>query len=99
MQDLSGIDVSEKADKVSKTTNALDIQKFSAVVQYFLSWRVTNRVVNFPLQMKIISASKAELTDMAKNGFQKSFDGLYKLRQKSAVAQGFYFEGGYVSAT
>ncbi|GFW88170.1 amiloride-sensitive sodium channel subunit alpha [Trichonephila clavipes] len=40
------------------------------------------------------SASQSELKDMAKNGFQKCFDDLYKLWQKCVVTQGFYFEGG-----
>ncbi|GFW99477.1 hypothetical protein TNCV_3417101 [Trichonephila clavipes] len=39
------------------------------------------------------SASQAELKDMAKNGFQKCFDELYKLWQKCTDAQGSYFEG------
>ncbi|GFX33880.1 hypothetical protein TNCV_3962891 [Trichonephila clavipes] len=47
---------------------------------------------------EVKSASQAELKNMAKNGYQKCFDGLYKPWQKFIVAQGSYFEGGCVSA-
>ncbi|GFU80949.1 hypothetical protein TNCV_1276951 [Trichonephila clavipes] len=48
---------------------------------------------------EVESALLAELEDLAKNGFQKYFDVLYRRWQKCVVAQGSYFEGGCVSAT
>ncbi|GFW27297.1 hypothetical protein TNCV_2831971 [Trichonephila clavipes] len=49
---------------------------------------------------EVKSTSQAELKDMDGNGFRKYFDGIYiyNPRQKCAVAQGSYFEKGYVSA-
>ncbi|GFV15818.1 hypothetical protein TNCV_988011 [Trichonephila clavipes] len=41
---------------------------------------------------------QAELKHMAKNGFQKCVDDLYKRWQTYIVAQESYFEGGCVSA-
>ncbi|GFW31582.1 hypothetical protein TNCV_4420151 [Trichonephila clavipes] len=43
------------------------------------------------------SLRTTELRDMAKQGFQKYFDDLYKPRQKCVVTQGYYFEGGCVT--
>ncbi|GFT33711.1 hypothetical protein TNCV_4382371 [Trichonephila clavipes] len=40
---------------------------------------------------EVKSASQAELKGMAKNGFQKCFDDLYKSWQKCVVTQGSYF--------
>ncbi|GFX31445.1 hypothetical protein TNCV_432871 [Trichonephila clavipes] len=42
--------------------------------------------------------NEVELKDIAKNGFQKCFDDLYKPWQKCVNAQESYFEGGCVAA-
>ncbi|GFS57971.1 hypothetical protein TNCV_3124611 [Trichonephila clavipes] len=41
---------------------------------------------------EVKSASQAELKDMAKNGFQKCFEDLYKPWQKCVVTQRSYFK-------
>ncbi|GFX77589.1 hypothetical protein TNCV_1752001 [Trichonephila clavipes] len=42
----------------------------------------------FPSVYEVKNASQAEFKDMARNGFQKCFDEIYKQWQKCAVAQG-----------
>ncbi|GFV69615.1 hypothetical protein TNCV_4507301 [Trichonephila clavipes] len=79
---LSSIDVSEKAGKVLKTTDALDLHKLPAPL------RTPKRIIpklKLRLQSRRLqsadefgSASQAELKKMAKNGFQKCFGELYK---------------------
>ncbi|GFX37718.1 hypothetical protein TNCV_1261551 [Trichonephila clavipes] len=89
---LSGTDVSEKAERVLKTTNTgrpqtsrtpENIEKVSAVVRRTQS------------ADEVKSASQAELKYMAKNGFQND---LYKPWQKCVATQGSYVEGECVSA-
>ncbi|GFS49699.1 hypothetical protein TNCV_4344131 [Trichonephila clavipes] len=79
---LSGIDVSEKAGKVSKTANALDVSRLPTPLK-----RLKRFLRRYPYSK-----------DMAENGFQKCFDDLHKRWQKCVVAQGSYFEGGCVPA-
>ncbi|GFV37171.1 hypothetical protein TNCV_1720931 [Trichonephila clavipes] len=66
---LSGIDVSEKAGKVSNMTNALDVRRLHTAENIEMVSAAVHEVK---------SASSAELNDMAKNGFQKCFCYLYK---------------------
>ncbi|GFY25918.1 hypothetical protein TNCV_1916681 [Trichonephila clavipes] len=62
--------------------------------------RTTENIEKFSAAVQeVISASQAELKDMAKNGFQKCFGELYKQWQKCAVSQRSYFEEGCVSST
>ncbi|GFT72602.1 hypothetical protein TNCV_974481 [Trichonephila clavipes] len=103
---LSGIDVSEQALKVSKMTTALDIRILPAPLktlksflrQIFLELARHLQGRRFESADEVKSASQAELKNMPKNGFQKSFDELNKRWQKCAVVQGSYFEGRCVSA-
>ncbi|GFX60907.1 hypothetical protein TNCV_1557621 [Trichonephila clavipes] len=93
---LSGINVSERAGKVSNTTNALDVHRLPTPLKSlknFLRWY--GRRFQSPDEVK--SASPAELKDMGKNEFQKCFNAFYKRWQKCAVAQGSYFKVGCVS--
>ncbi|GFV41718.1 hypothetical protein TNCV_3628691 [Trichonephila clavipes] len=62
-----------------------------------LTHHLQGRLIQSANEVK--SAPQAELKDMTKNGFQKSFDEFYKRWQKCAVAQGSYLEGGCVSVT
>ncbi|GFU39164.1 hypothetical protein TNCV_1902611 [Trichonephila clavipes] len=82
---FSHIDVSEKAAKVSKTTDALDVRRLPGFTEN--GEKSTDEIKN---------ASHAD-KDMAKNGSQAYFDDLYKQCQMSVAAKGFYFEGGCVS--
>ncbi|GFT54739.1 hypothetical protein TNCV_5001151 [Trichonephila clavipes] len=101
---LSGIDVSEKAGKVSKTMNALDDYRLPAplkTLNSFLRWYVSHHLQGRRFQSadEVESTSQAKLKNMVKNGFQKCFDELYKLWQNCAVAQVSYFEGECVSTS
>ncbi|GFT97845.1 hypothetical protein TNCV_2167601 [Trichonephila clavipes] len=94
---MSAIDVSQKARKVPKTTNALDVHRLPAPLKILKSFFVVGRQFQSADEAK--RSLYAELRDMAKNGFQKCFDEFYKLWQKLTAAQGSYFEGRCVSAT
>ncbi|GFV37290.1 hypothetical protein TNCV_2699771 [Trichonephila clavipes] len=95
-----------KAGKVSKTTNALDVHRLPTSLKTLKSFcggtifselarRFQGRRFQFAGEIK--SASQTELKDMAKKGFEKCFDDLFKGWQKCAVAQRSYFKGGCVS--
>ncbi|GFW95511.1 hypothetical protein TNCV_1722121 [Trichonephila clavipes] len=83
---LSGIDVSEKAGKVSKMTNALDVRRLSALLKTwknFYGGTVCHHIILRMLNEnhsadEVKRASQAELKDTAKNGSQKCFEDLYK---------------------
>ncbi|GFX23118.1 hypothetical protein TNCV_2932821 [Trichonephila clavipes] len=75
----------ERSGRPQTSRNAENIEKFSAVVRKnrlqttMRNWHVTLKVVDSPQSAdEINSASQAKLKDMAKNGFQKCFDDLYK---------------------
>ncbi|GFV92260.1 hypothetical protein TNCV_3951151 [Trichonephila clavipes] len=61
-----------------------------------LAHRLQDR--RFQSAEEVKRASQVELKNMAKNGFQKCFEDLYKRWNKCVVAQGSYFEGWCVSA-
>ncbi|GFX76956.1 hypothetical protein TNCV_2258191 [Trichonephila clavipes] len=65
---------------------------------HWVCQHIVRRVLNEDKSAdEVKSASQAELKDMAKIGFQKCCDDLYKQWQKCVVLQESYFEGGCVS--
>ncbi|GFT29431.1 hypothetical protein TNCV_535581 [Trichonephila clavipes] len=78
-----GLEVSEKAIKVPKVRNALDVHG-RKIVPLMLNEDQSSEEVK--------SASQAALKDMAKNGFQESFEDLYTPWHKCVVSQKSYFE-------
>ncbi|GFS83354.1 hypothetical protein TNCV_600831 [Trichonephila clavipes] len=102
---LNGSDVSENAEKVS-TASFVDVCRVPTPLRTSKSFlrRVSQHTVHRMLNEdqsadEVKNVLQSELQNMAKNGFQKCFDDLYKPLQKCIVTQGSYFYGGCVSVT
>ncbi|GFV90210.1 uncharacterized protein TNCV_4379261 [Trichonephila clavipes] len=94
---------SEKAGKVSRTTNDLNVCRLPTQPKTLKGFsggthRVCQHMLNEgQIADEVESASQAKLNDMAQNRFQKCFDDLHKPWQKCVAAQESYFGGGCIS--